>query len=156
MINEINKAGQNLTKVPPRSPKVIIGGFAMLGRTIDKCRAELWGNRGEYHFNCPLDQSLFAFKDINHEEFKQYVSEGHTDDEIGEWMKNHGKEKADGEISQWTQSRLTENYSGDKDKKAWLEGENKRLGLHKDGTLFDYLEADDKLSFPSITINLIA
>ncbi len=84
-----NQTGKDLTKEPPRSPKIIIGGFAMLARTIDKCRAELWGNVDEYHFNCPLDQSLFVFKGIDHEEFKKYVAEGHTDEEIGQWMIDH-------------------------------------------------------------------
>lgn len=144
-----NKIGKDLTKEPPRSPKVIIGGFAILGRTIDKCRATLWGNVGEYHFNCPLDQSLFAFKGIDSEEFKKYVAEGHTDDEIGQWIQSHGIQKTDTEIAEWTKSRLAENYSGNPETKAWLESENKRLGLQKDGTLFDYLDADDKASFPS-------
>lgn len=144
-----NKTGKDLTREPPRSPKVIIAGFAILGRAIDKYRAQLWGNVGEYNFNCPLDQSLFAFKKIDIEEFKNYVAEGHTDDEIGQWVKSHGAKKTDEEINQWTLSRLAENYSGNIEKKAWLEEENKRLGLPKDGTLFDYLETDDRLSFPS-------
>lgn len=143
------KRGKNLKKEPPRSPKVIIGGFAILGRTIDKCRATLWGNVGEYHFNCPLDQSLFAFKGIDGGEFKKYVAEGNTDDQIGQWVKSHGVQNTDEEIAEWTKSRLAENYRGNPETKTWLESENKRLGLPKDGTLFDYLDADDESSFPS-------
>src|SRR4029077_20935443 len=51
----MNKKGKDLTKEPPRSPKTRVGGYVILGRTIDKCRALLWGNIGEYHFDCPLD-----------------------------------------------------------------------------------------------------
>ena len=47
--------GKDLTKEAPRSPRVRIGGYAILARTYDKCRALLWGNIGEYHFDCPLD-----------------------------------------------------------------------------------------------------
>jgi hypothetical protein len=54
--------GKNLKKEPPRSPRIRVGGYAILGRTIDKCRALVAGNIGEYHFDCPLDNMLFGFK----------------------------------------------------------------------------------------------
>ena len=72
--------GLDLTKCPPRSPKATVGGFAILGRTIDKCRALLFGKIGEYHFDCPLDNTLFAWKGIKGDDFKAYVTEGHSDD----------------------------------------------------------------------------
>lgn len=142
-----NKIGKDLTKEPPRSPKAIIGGFAILGRTIDKCRAKLWGNVGEYHFDCPLDNQLFSFKGFNGKDFQKYVAAGHTDEEIALWVKNHGTPKTDGEINQWSAEQIANHYSQDPDKKAWLEGENARLSLPKNGTLFDYLDADDVKSF---------
>ena len=54
--------GKDLTKEPPRSPRIRVGGYAILGRTLDKCRALIAGNIGEYHFDCPLDNMLFGFK----------------------------------------------------------------------------------------------
>ena len=66
----INKTGKDLTKEAPRSPKVMVNGFMILGRTIDKCRAMLWGNIGEYHFDCPLDNQLFSFKGLKGDDFK--------------------------------------------------------------------------------------
>ena len=44
-----------------------------MGRTIDKCRALLWGNIGEYHFDCPLDNMVFGFKGIKGDDFKTFV-----------------------------------------------------------------------------------
>lgn len=41
----------DLTKRPPRSPRVRLGGYVLLPRLLDKCRAELGGNAGEYHYN---------------------------------------------------------------------------------------------------------
>src|SRR5438034_11155587 len=38
--------GKNLTKEAPRSPRLRVGGYAVLGRTIDKCRALVAGNIG--------------------------------------------------------------------------------------------------------------
>jgi len=141
------KIGLDLTKQAPRSPKVTLNGFAILPRTIDKCRATLFGNVGEYHFDCPLDNTLFGFKGIKGDAFKAYVAEGHSDEEIAAWVKSAGTLKTDVQIAAWTKKVIADNYTDKPDKKPWLEGENKRLGLDKDGTLFDYLEADDSASF---------
>ena len=54
--------GKDLTKEAPRSPKMVLGGYVILGRTLDKCRALLGGDIGEYHFDCPLDNMLFGWK----------------------------------------------------------------------------------------------
>jgi hypothetical protein len=141
------KTGMDLTKTAPRSPHVKIGGFMILGRTIDKCRASIFGNIGEYHFDCPLDNQLFGFMGIKGDAFKAFVAEGHSDDEIAGWVKKNGGSKSDAEIAEWNKKVSTNNYSGMPDKKGWLEGENARVGIDKDSTLFDYLDADDKISF---------
>src|SRR5437660_12131757 len=78
----MNKKGKDLTKEPPRSPKTRLGGYVILSRTIDKCRALLWGNIGEYHFDCPLDNMLFGFKGIKGHDFKSFVETGANDYEI--------------------------------------------------------------------------
>ena len=62
--------GKDLTKEAPRSPKIRVGGYVILGRTLDKCRALLAGNIGEYHFDCPLDNMLFGWKEIAGSDFK--------------------------------------------------------------------------------------
>src|SRR6202171_763145 len=59
-----NVTGKDLTKESPRSPRIRVGGYAILGRTIDKCRALAGGNIDEYHFDCPLDKMLFGFKAV--------------------------------------------------------------------------------------------
>ncbi|MEA3186227.1 MAG: hypothetical protein QOD99_57, partial [Chthoniobacter sp.] len=72
----------DLTKQAPRSPRLRIGGYAILGRTTDKCRALLSGNLGEYHFDCPLDNFLFGFKNVKGDDFKKQVDSGATDEEL--------------------------------------------------------------------------
>src|ERR1035437_5654946 len=141
------KTGLDLTKEPPRSPHVHVSSFVILGRTIDKCRALLFGKIGEYHFDCPLDNQLFSFMGIKGADFKAFVAEGHSDDEIVAWIMENGQAKTDAEIVEWNDKVSLNNYSDQPEKKPWLEGENKKLGLDKDGTLFDYLDADDKASF---------
>jgi hypothetical protein len=56
----------------------------------------------------------------------------------------HATHKVAGEKTVWNKEVTSNNYSKYGDKKKWLEGENLRLGLDKDGTLFDFLDADDK------------
>jgi len=139
--------GKDLTKEPPRSPHTRFGGFVILARTIDKCRATIAGKNGEYHFDCPLDKTLFNFKGITGDDFKKFVATGATDEQITEWVKKNGKPLTDAEITVWSDKTEADNYSDKPAKKPWLEGENKRLGLPESGTLFDYLDADDKACF---------
>lgn len=139
---------KDLTKVAPRSAYERIGGFAIIARTIDKCRATLEGKNGEYHFDCPLDNALFSFKGIKGDSFKAYVAEGHSDEEIASWLKTVGTPKTDAEIKAWSDAFKTDfSYSTDPNKKDWFIGECKRLGLDPmKTTLFDYLDVDDKAS----------
>ena len=41
---------KDLTKEYPRSPRETLGGYVILARCIDKCRAFLLGQNGEYNY----------------------------------------------------------------------------------------------------------
>src|SRR6188472_4604935 len=97
----MNKKGKDLTKEPPRSPKTRVDGYVILGRTMDKCRALLWGNIGEYHFDCPLDNMLFGFKGIKGDDFKAAVEKGASDEEMVQWVNEHGAKKSPEEVKAW-------------------------------------------------------
>src|ERR1043166_4276317 len=62
------KGAKDLAHEAPRSPRQRLGGYAIMARMIDKGRATIAGNAGEYHFNCPVDQMLFAFKALSLDE----------------------------------------------------------------------------------------
>ncbi len=139
---------KDLTKEAPRSPHERLGGFSILARAIDKCRAFIAGAQGEYYFDCPVDRMLFAFKGINAEEFKIFVAEGHSDEEIVEWVKSHGNQKSDDEIAIWSDGVDGTTYNNDPEKMEWFSGECKRLGIDPSSTtLFQYLDIDDKACF---------
>lgn len=140
---------KDLTKEPPRSPHARLGGFVILPRTIDKCRALLAGKNGEYKFNCGLDRMFFDFKGIDAEAFRKLAASGASDEEITDWVEENGEPKSEADIKFWSEESERENYknSDDPEDKEWLEKQNARLGLPKDGTLFDYLDADDEASF---------
>jgi hypothetical protein len=120
---------KDLTKEAPRSPYEKIGGFAIIARTIDKCRATIAGKNGEYHYDCPVDNMLFSFKGITGDAFKAYVAEGHSDEEIAAWVKTSGTPKTDAEIATWSDSFKTDfSYSTNPEKKAWFSGEFEYFG----------------------------
>ena len=93
--------GKDLKKAAPRSPRVRVGGYAILGRTIDKCRALVAGDIGEYHFDCPLDNMLFGFKGVKGDHFKASIEQGASDQEMIEWLNQNGEEKTPEEINRW-------------------------------------------------------
>jgi hypothetical protein len=95
--------GKDLTKEAPRSPRVRVGGYAILGRTLDKCRALIGGNIGEYHFDCPLDNMLFGFKGVKGDDFKAEVEKGASDEQMAKWVDTHGTSKTEDEKRRWSE-----------------------------------------------------
>lgn len=91
----------DLSKDFPRSPRAVLGGFVVAGRTLDKCRAAIAGTLGEYHFDCPLDGYFFDFSGITAADFKEFVATGATDEEVGQWIQERSKVKDSHEIIQW-------------------------------------------------------
>ena len=139
---------KNLTKEAPRSPRNRLGDYALMARMIDKGRADLQGNVGEYHFACPLDQMLCEFKGVKADEVKKLLGSGATDEQVVAWFNSHGTPKTAEEIKAW--SGGVEGYRpyDNPEKKDWFAGECSKLGLKPEtSTLVDYLEADDLVSF---------
>ncbi|MGA2243409.1 MAG: DUF5069 domain-containing protein [Verrucomicrobiota bacterium] len=137
----------DLTKFPPRSPRVRLGGYAILPRMLDKGRATLGGKQGEYHYACPLDQQFLTFAGIDPEELNKELNK--SDTEVLAWIQQHAKNKRTvPEILAWTQWQ--ENRAPDN-----TEGREYLNELHKKGapnredliTWFDVLDMDDFVSF---------
>jgi hypothetical protein len=140
-----NVTGKDLTKEAPRSPRVRVGGYAILGRTIDKCRALVAGNIGEYHFDCPLDNMLVGFKSVTGDDFKTQIENGASDQQMAEWVYANGEKKTPDEIKRWADEREAYNPYNDPERREWFVEQVKPLGLDAaKTTLFDWLEADDK------------
>ena len=137
----------DLTKFPPRSPRVRLGGYVILPRCLDKGRATLAGKQGEYHYACPMDQHFLNFVGIDPEELKKVLNK--SDSEVLEWIEKHAKHKRTApEIIAWTQWQ--ENRAPDN-----TEGREFLNEIHKNGapnreditTWFDVLDMDDYVSF---------
>jgi hypothetical protein len=92
----------DLTKAAPRSPYVRIGNYAILARSIDKCKAFLQDTLGEYMFNCPIDRILFKFKGITADEFKAAVEKNSLDKDMLSWLDSSGIKKTSEEVQEWS------------------------------------------------------
>jgi hypothetical protein len=139
--------GKNLKKEAPRSPRIRVGDYAILGRTIDKCRALVAGNIGEYHFDSPLDNMLFSFKDVKGDDYKAQIEQGASDQEIVEWLNQNGEKKAPEEIKRWADEVETSSLYDHPEKREFFSEEVKKLGLDPaKTTTFQWLEVDDRVS----------
>jgi len=139
--------GKNLTREAPRSPRIRVGGYAILGRTIDKCRALVAGNMGEYHFDCPLDNMLFGFKGVKGNDFKAQIEQGAGDEEIIEWLNQSGEEKTPAEIKRWSDKVEASSLYDDLEKHDYFVQETRKLGLDPEKTTtFEWLDIDDRVS----------
>lgn len=139
----------DLTKQPPRSARVRLGGYALLPRMLDKGRATINGKNGEYHYNCPLDQRFVNFVGIDPEALKKELAAGKGDGEILEWIQANAKNKrTESEIvtwSLWQEQRAPDNTEG----RDYFNTLHKTAGPNRDDimTWADLLDLDDYVSF---------
>ncbi|MEO7412167.1 MAG: DUF5069 domain-containing protein [Opitutaceae bacterium] len=91
----------DLTKTFPRSPRETLAGYIHAGRMLDKCRAEIAGTAGEYHYDCPLDRCLLDFTGIDAADFKEFVATGADDAAVAEWFAARSKIKDHAQVVAW-------------------------------------------------------
>lgn len=138
----------DLTKEAPASPRQRVGGYAILARMADKGRAVIAGTAGDYHFDCPLDNILFGFKNVKGSEVRPLLESGKSNEEIAVWLDTHGDEKTPAQIKEWSDGVEAYRPFDDPAKKEWFTGVCNDIGIDPEkNTLFDFLEADDKASF---------
>lgn len=136
---------KDLTRVAPRSPRQRVGGYVILGRTIDKCRSAVAGTLGDYHYDCPLDRMLFEFKGIHADDFRAKVMDADSDKEVIIWFDSVGSPRTAEQIKAWGGRMEAYRPFDDPAKHAWFRAECEPLNLNPaTTTMFDYLEADDR------------
>ena len=147
-MNSISNA-PNLTQRPPRSPRVRLGGYAMLPRMLDKARASLAGTAGDYIYGNPMDQFFFGFTGISQEALLDKVKTGAGDWEILVWVMDHAVPKRmPYEVRAWS-ADLERMPVGDAEDHEWFAAQIRRINpLRNDlQSVMDYLDADDHVSF---------
>ncbi len=139
---------RNLSKEAPPSPRERLVGFVIARRAVDKCRASIAGNAGEYIYDCPLDNVLFKFKGITAGQFKTVVQTAVNYEEVGAWLLANGIPKTQLEIQAWSDETERGSLMKDPEKRSFFIESCSRLGLNPQmNTTFDWLEADDRESF---------
>jgi hypothetical protein len=137
----------DLTKQPPRSARVRLGGYVILPRMLDKGRATIAGKNGEYHYACPLDQRFLEFAGIDPKALTKELKK--SDTEVLEWINKHAKHKRTApEIvawSAWQEQRAPDNP----DSREYFNGLHKSSAPKRTDivTWFDLLDLDDYVSF---------
>lgn len=146
----INFSVPDLTIHPPRSARIRLGGYVILPRMLDKCRALLGGKNGPYHYACPIDQRFLQFAGIDAEALKAEVAKGKGDGEILKWIEENATNKpTEWEIEQWSSFRERA-VPADNESREFVSSSIKAAGLeHREdlGTWFEWLDADDFVSY---------
>jgi hypothetical protein len=141
--------GMDLTKQPPRSPRVRLGGYVILPRMLDKGRATLGGKNGEYNYACPLDQRFLEFAGIDPEALKKQLASGKGDGEILEWIEANSKTKpSNAEIAAWS-ALAEQRVPGDVESRQFFNELHSKAAPKREDILtwFDLLDVDDYVSF---------
>lgn len=139
----------DLTKQPPRSPRVRLGGYATLPRMLDKGRAEIAGKNGEYHYNCPLDQRLLSFLGVDPEALRKELAAGKSDGEILAWIGQHAKHQhSDPEICAWS-AQAEQRAPADVESREYFHDLHRKMAPKREdiATWFELLDVDDYVSF---------
>ena len=139
----------DLTKQPPRSPRVRLGGFVILPRCLDKGRATVAGKNGEYHYACPVDQRFLTFVGIDPDALKKELAKGKSDSEILQWVGANAKHKrSDAEIAAWS-AHAEQRTPSDTESRGYFNDLQAKAAPKREDivTWFDLLDVDDYVTF---------
>lgn len=141
----------DLTQHAPRSPRVRLGGYVILPRMLDKCRAALKGKSGDYEYGCSLDQSLLDFIGIEADALKAEVAKGKGDGEMLAWIRIQARHKRlphEIEAFGLWHERRTATTPDRRQKMSGLQSATPAGAARDDiASWFDLLDLDDHASF---------
>jgi hypothetical protein len=138
----------DLTTSYPRSVHEKLFGLVQIARTIDKAKGAASGKLGEYHYNCSMDQAVFAFLGIDHEALLDVVKSAKSDSEIESYVKTFVDKKTPQEIESWNREYVTRKPVGES-LTYFLELRNAIAPDRTDVTSWpDLLDLDEKRSVP--------
>ena len=146
----IDYSKPDLTQHPPRSARIRLGGFVILPRMLDKCRAEMADKIGDYCFDCLLDRRFLDFVGLTGEAFKAELGYGRTDAEMLKWICDNAQfRRTAWEIAQWSAFHETWTASSNEMRAHMNEGISEGGFAHREDMTyyFEWLDADDYASF---------
>jgi hypothetical protein len=139
----------DLTKSYPRSVRAKWQGVVQLGRAIDKGKAKAHGNLGDYHYNCPMDQAVFSFLGVDHEQLLAVIKNAKNDADIEAFTRPYVARKSAEEITRWNREWLTHEPDNDDSRGFFLQLRNQVAPDRTDVTAWaDLLDLDEKREVP--------
>jgi hypothetical protein len=139
----------DLTQRAPRSPRIRLGGYAVLPRVLDKGRATIAKKNGEYIFDCPLDKIFLNFVGLTGAQLKKELAKGKSDSEILAWIEKHAKHhRCAGEIHLWS-SLVEQRAPSNVEMRTYYNENHTKLAPQRADlvTFFDLLDVDDYVTF---------
>lgn len=146
---EKRMAAPNLRQRPPRSPRVRLGGYVILPRMLDKGRATIAKQNGEYNYACPIDEHFLNYTGINPDQLKEELAAGKGDSKILEWVQANARHnQTPWEITQWSayqEARVPSDY----ETREYFNELHKAASEQSEdiATWFDLLDLDDHVTF---------
>lgn len=103
----------DLTREYPRSVRAKWQGVVQLGRAIDKGKAVAHGNVGEYNYDCPMDDAVFGFLDIDGKALLEVIRTAKGDADIESYTRPFVAAKSAEEIARWNHEWLDHQPEGE-------------------------------------------
>ncbi|HEY1681813.1 MAG TPA: DUF5069 domain-containing protein [Candidatus Tumulicola sp.] len=145
----------DLTKEYPRSARDKWQGVVMLGRAVDKGKATAAGTNGEYNFDCPMDQAVFGFLNINGAQLLEAIKKSDGDAGIEDYTRAFVAAKSTEEIEQFNQQFLERRPDGDSI--GFFEDLRSKVAPDRTDvvTWVDVLDLDEKRNVPKRTASVV-
>jgi hypothetical protein len=145
----------DLTKEYPRSVRDKWQGVVMLARAIDKGKATAAGTNGEYNFDCPMDQAVFEFLNLNGAQLLDVIKKSDSDAHIEDYTRSFVAAKSNDEIQEFNEQFLERRPSGDS--VAFFESLRNSVAPDRTDvvTWADVLDLDEKRDVPKRTASVV-
>jgi len=137
---------------PPRGPRVRLGGYVILPRMLDKGRATIASQNGEYHYACPIDQHFLTYTGIDPTQLKEELAAGKGDSSVLEWIQaNASQNRAPWEIAQWSSYQEARAPSDSETREYFSKLHDAASARREDiTTWFELLDLDDFVTFGGV------
>lgn len=103
----------DLTKDAPRSSSEKMLGIVQLARATDKAKALANNTIGEYKYDCPMDQTMFEYLEMDPKAYLKVVTEAKNDYEIESYAKTFVARKDPRNVEAFNQKFLSTRASGE-------------------------------------------
>jgi hypothetical protein len=116
---------------------------------LDKGRAAIAEQNGEYHYACPIDQHFLNYTGIDPDRLREELDAGKGDSEILEWVEaNADHKRSPWEIAQWSAYHETRAPADYETREYFNELHKGASVLREDiATWFGLLDLDDYTTF---------